>query len=45
MLHRHHSSVARQLEQIGKALGIELTAPAGLIRATLALTAWRLLDD
>ena len=45
LLHLHHSSVARRLEQIGKALGIELTEPAGLIRARLALTAWRLLDD
>ncbi|GGV29062.1 hypothetical protein GCM10010245_47200 [Streptomyces spectabilis] len=44
-LHLHHSSVARRLDQIGKALDIELTTPAGLIRATLALTAWRLLDD
>ncbi|HSK92040.1 MAG TPA: helix-turn-helix domain-containing protein [Euzebyales bacterium] len=44
-LHLHHSSVARRLEQIGRALGIELTAPAGLTRARLALTAWRLLDD
>ncbi|WP_172383065.1 helix-turn-helix domain-containing protein [Streptomyces sp. MNP-20] len=43
-LHLHHSSVARRLDLIGKALGIELTTPAGLIRATLALTAWRLLD-
>jgi hypothetical protein len=45
LLHLHHSSVARRLEQIGKDLGIDLTRPAGLIRATLALTAWRLLDD
>ncbi|MEI5101873.1 helix-turn-helix domain-containing protein [Streptomyces sp. PmtG] len=44
-LHRHHSSVARRLEQLGKALDIELTEPAGLLRARLALTAWRLLDD
>ncbi|THA81643.1 helix-turn-helix domain-containing protein [Streptomyces sp. A0592] len=44
-LHLHHSSVARRLEQITKALGIELTQPAGLMRAGLALTAWRLLDD
>ncbi|WP_330257659.1 hypothetical protein OG874_42970 [Nocardia sp. NBC_00565] len=41
----HHSSVARRLEQLGKTLGIELTEPTGLIRARLALTAWRLLDD
>ncbi|MFC9825660.1 PucR family transcriptional regulator [Streptomyces erythrochromogenes] len=44
-LHLHHSSVARRLEQITKTLGIELTRPAGLMRAGLALTAWRLLDD
>lgn len=44
LLHLHHSSVARRLEQIGRALGIELTEPTGLIRASLALTAWRLLD-
>ncbi|MCX4824075.1 helix-turn-helix domain-containing protein [Streptomyces sp. NBC_01142] len=45
LLHLHHSSVARRLEQIAKTLGIELTEPTGLIRAGLALTAWRLLDD
>lgn len=45
LLHLHHSSIARRLEQIGRALGIELTEPTGLIRAGLALTAWRLLDD
>lgn len=45
LLHLHHSSVARRLEQLRKALGIELTEPTGLIRARLALTAWRLLDD
>jgi sugar diacid utilization regulator len=45
LLHLHHSSVARRLEQIGKALGIELGEPTGLVRARLALTAWRLLDD
>lgn len=45
LLHLHHSSVSRRLEQIGKALGIELTEPDGLVRARLALTAWRLLDD
>ncbi|MFG2975683.1 PucR family transcriptional regulator [Streptomyces sp. NPDC048331] len=45
LLHLHHSSVARRLDQIGKALGIDITEPAGLIRASLALTAWRLLDD
>jgi hypothetical protein len=45
LLHLHHSSVARRLEQIGESLGIELTEPTGLTRATLALTAWRLLND
>ncbi|MFC9684024.1 PucR family transcriptional regulator [Streptomyces sp. NPDC056948] len=44
LLHLHHSSVARRLEQIGKSLGFELTEPAGLLRAGLALTTWRLLD-
>ncbi|WHT22823.1 helix-turn-helix domain-containing protein [Crossiella sp. CA-258035] len=41
-LHLHHSSVARRLTQIGKTLGIEVTEQAGLTRARLALTAWRL---
>jgi hypothetical protein len=45
LLHLHHSSVARRLEQLGKTLGIELTEPTGLTRTRLALTAWRLLDD
>jgi sugar diacid utilization regulator len=45
LLHLHHSSVARRLEQIGKTLGIELTEPTGLVRARLALTARRLLND
>lgn len=45
LLHLHHSSVARRLDQIGKTLGIDLTEPTGLVRARLALTAWRLLDD
>lgn len=45
LLHLHHSSVARRLEQIGKSLGIELTEPTGLIRARLALTTWRLLTN
>lgn len=44
LLHLHHTSVARRLDQIGQALGIELTDAAGLTRARLALTAWRLLD-
>ena len=45
LLHLHHSSVARRLDQLGKTLGIELTEPTGLTRARLALTAWRLLND
>ena len=43
LLHLHHSSVARRLEQIGKLLDLELTHPSGLTRARL--TSWRLLDD
>lgn len=45
LLHLHHSSVARRVDQLAKTMGIELTEPTGLIRARLALTAWRLLDD
>jgi PucR C-terminal helix-turn-helix domain len=45
LLHLHHSSVARRLEQIGRILGADLTEPTGLTRASLALTTWRLLDD
>ena len=45
LLHLHHSSVARRLEQLGKALGIDPTEPTGLLRARLALTAWRLLNE
>ncbi|WP_137991702.1 helix-turn-helix domain-containing protein [Streptomyces vilmorinianum] len=45
LLHLHHSSVARRIEQIGATLGIDLTQPTGLTRTGLALTAWRLLDD
>jgi hypothetical protein len=45
LLHLHHSSVARRIEQLGKSLGLELTEPGGLIRARLALSAWRLLND
>ncbi|GAA2210278.1 hypothetical protein GCM10009850_057370 [Nonomuraea monospora] len=44
LLHLHHSSVARRLEQIGRTLGFELTEPSGLTRTRLALTAWRLLN-
>jgi DNA-binding PucR family transcriptional regulator len=43
-LHRHHSSVARRLDQLGAALGIDLAQPTGLLRAHLALTTWRLLN-
>jgi DNA-binding PucR family transcriptional regulator len=45
LLHLHHSSVARRLEQIGQGLGTDLTEPTGLMRARLALTAWRLLNN
>ncbi|MFJ4776732.1 helix-turn-helix domain-containing protein [Streptomyces sp. NPDC088762] len=45
LLHLHHSSVARRLEQIAKTLDVELTEPTGLTRVRLALTAWRLLED
>jgi hypothetical protein len=45
LLHLHHSSIARRLDQIAKTLAIELTDPTGLTRARLALTTWRLLDD
>jgi hypothetical protein len=45
LLHLHHTSVARRLERIGKAVGIDLTAPAGLTQARIALTIWRLLED
>ncbi|WP_433323052.1 PucR family transcriptional regulator [Spirillospora sp. CA-294931] len=44
-LHLHHSSVARRLEQIERSLGIAVTQPAGLVRARIALAAWRLLAD
>lgn len=42
-LHRHHSSVARRMEQLSSRTGIALGEPSGLLRARLALTAWRLL--
>lgn len=45
LLHLHHSSIARRIEQISKTLGIDLTEPTGLTRARLALTTWRLLDE
>ncbi|NUP43005.1 MAG: helix-turn-helix domain-containing protein [Streptomyces sp.] len=45
LLHLHHSSVARRVEQIARTLDIELTGPTGLTRARLALTVWRLHND
>ncbi|MEV2222575.1 helix-turn-helix domain-containing protein [Nocardia vinacea] len=45
LLHLHHSSVSRRIDQIGRALGIDLTDPTGLFRARIALATWRLLDD
>ncbi|TWF95812.1 helix-turn-helix domain-containing protein [Saccharopolyspora dendranthemae] len=42
LLHLHHSSVARRIDRLGTELGMELTESSGLVRATLALTAWRL---
>jgi DNA-binding PucR family transcriptional regulator len=45
LLHLHHTSVARRLDQLGTALAIDLTQPTGLLRARLALTTWRLLND
>ncbi|MGX2996822.1 helix-turn-helix domain-containing protein [Streptomyces sp. JNUCC 64] len=45
LLHLHHSSVARRLEQIGTALGFDLTCPTGLVRASVALTLWRVGEE
>lgn len=45
LLHLHHSSVSRRLDQIGADLDITLTDPDGLLRAKIALTSWRLLHD
>ena len=45
LLHLHHTSVARRIDQIGRSLGLQLTEPAGLFRANLARTAWRLQAD
>ena len=42
LLHMHHSSVARRLETPCRELGFDLTEPAGLTRAGVALTLWRL---
>lgn len=44
LLHLHHSSIARRLEHIARTLDIALTEPAGLTRARIALTTWRLLE-
>ncbi|MFI6349977.1 PucR family transcriptional regulator [Streptomyces sp. NPDC050560] len=41
-LHLHHSSVAARLAQVESALGWRLGDPGGLLRAQLALYAWRL---
>ncbi|WP_244943300.1 helix-turn-helix domain-containing protein [Streptomyces inhibens] len=40
LLHLHHSSVARRLEQLGKGLDIELTEPTGQVRARLGPVRW-----
>ncbi len=45
LLHLHHSSIARCLDHIGKALGTDLTDPTGLTRARLALTVQHLLNN
>ncbi|MGW6396395.1 helix-turn-helix domain-containing protein [Streptomyces sp. NPDC055103] len=45
LLHLHHSSIARRLDQISKTLGLDVTEATGLTRARIALTTWRLLDD
>jgi DNA-binding PucR family transcriptional regulator len=44
LLHLHHSSVARRIDQLARTLGIDLTQPTGRLRASLALTTWRLLN-
>ncbi|WP_084531714.1 helix-turn-helix domain-containing protein [Nocardia miyunensis] len=45
LLHLHHSSLVRRLENLGRSMSFNLTDPAGLMRAGLALTLWRLLGD
>jgi hypothetical protein len=45
LLHLHHSSVARRLDQLATTLRIDLTQPTGLLRARLALTTWQLLNE
>ncbi|WP_018352836.1 helix-turn-helix domain-containing protein [Longispora albida] len=42
ILHLHHTSVARRLEQISRCLGFDVTQPAGLIRARVGLTVYLL---
>ncbi len=43
LLHLHHTSVARRLEHVERTMSIPLSDPAGLTRARVGLTAWRLL--
>ncbi|MFD0559433.1 PucR-like helix-turn-helix protein [Stackebrandtia endophytica] len=43
VLHMHHSSVARRLEQISRTVGFDVTDPTGSTRVRLALITWRLL--
>lgn len=44
LLHLHHSSVGRRIEQVGQDLGIDVTEPDGLLRIRVALAARHLLD-
>ncbi|GIJ66690.1 helix-turn-helix domain-containing protein [Virgisporangium ochraceum] len=44
LLHLHHSSVARRIEQLGRALGVDLTGPDGIMRARIALAVWHLVS-
>ncbi|TKK91629.1 LysR family transcriptional regulator [Herbidospora galbida] len=44
LLHLHHSSVARRIDHLGRALGIDLADPRGRTRVMIALTVRRLLD-
>ncbi|WP_328303124.1 helix-turn-helix domain-containing protein [Streptomyces sp. NBC_00435] len=45
VLDRNRSSVARRIDQIARTLGIELTEPAGLMRARLALAGRWVLEE
>ncbi|MFK0213184.1 helix-turn-helix domain-containing protein [Streptomyces sp. NPDC090298] len=45
LLHLHHSSIARRLDHIGRALALDLSTPTGRTRARLALLTGRLLDE